>query len=90
MKKIIVSYYDVFIGLGCMEGILYLEVDKSVLFLIMFFRRVFFILKERLKEELICLERVNVIKREEELIDWVFSFVVIEKLNGKLRVCIDS
>jgi len=29
MKKITASYHDVFTGLGCMEGTLHLEVDKS-------------------------------------------------------------
>ena len=35
------------------------------------------------------LENANVIKRVEEPTDWVSSLVVMEKSNGKLRVCID-
>ena len=89
MKKITTSYHDVFTGLGCMEGTLHLEVDKSVLPSIMPPRRVPLTLKDRLKEELTRLERVNVIKREEEPTDWMSSLVVTEKPNGKLRVCID-
>ena len=89
MKKITASYHDVFTGLGCMEGTLHLEVDKSVQPSIMPPRRVPLTLKERLKEELTHLERLNVIKREEEPTDWVSSLVVTEKPNGKLRVCID-
>ena len=72
-----------------MEGTLHLEVDKSVPPSIMPPRRVPLTLKERLKQELTRLERVNVIKREEEPTDWVSSLVVTEKPNGKLRVCID-
>lgn len=30
------------------------------------------------------------IRKVEEFINWVLSFVVVEKFNGKLRVCIDS
>ena len=89
MEKITASYHDVFQGLGCMEGPLHLEVDKSVPPSIMPPPRVPLTLKERLKEELTRLERVNVIEREEEPTDWVSSLVVTEKRNGKLRVCID-
>ena len=90
MEKITTTYQDVFQGLGCMEGTLRLEVDKSVAPSIMPPRRVPLSLKERLKQELTRLERANVIKREEEPTDWVSSLVVTEKPNGKLRVCIDS
>ena len=86
LKKITSSYHDVFTGLGCMEGTLHLEVDKSVPPSTMAPHRVHLILRERLKEELTHLERVNVIKREEESTDWVSSLVVTEKPNGKFRV----
>ena len=89
MEKIAATYQDIFQGLGCMEGTLRLEVDKSVAPSIMPPRRVPLSLKERLKQELTCLERANVIKREEDPTDWVSSLVVTEEPNGKLRVCID-
>ena len=89
MEKIAATYQDIFQGLGCMEGTLCLEVDKSFAPSIMPPRRVPLSQKERLKQELTRLERANVIKREEEPTDWVSSLVVTEKPNGKLRVCID-
>ena len=89
MERITATYPDVFQGLGCMDGALHLEVDESASLSIMPPRRVPLALKERLKEELACLEKANVIKREEEPTDWVSSLVVTEKPNGKLRVCID-
>ena len=46
-------------------------------------------LKDRLKDELTCLEKAGVIIKEEELTHWVSSLVVSEKPNRKLRVCID-
>ena len=72
-----------------MEGALHLEVNESASPSIMPPRRVPLTLNKRLKEELARLETANVIKREEEPTDWVFSFVVTEKTNGKLRVCTD-
>ena len=53
MERIAETYPDVFQGLGCMEGALYLEVDESALPSIMPPRRVPLALKKkRLKEEL--------------------------------------
>ena len=72
-----------------MEGVLRLEVDESASPSIMPPRRVPLTLRKQLKEELACLERANVITREEEPTDWVSSLVVTKKTNGKLRVCID-
>ena len=89
MERIAATYPDVFQGLGCMEGALHLEVDESALPSIMPPRCVPLALKKRLKEELACLEKASVIKKEEEPTDWVSSLVVTEKPNGKLRVCID-
>lgn len=88
-ERIVATYPDVFQGLGCMEGVLHLEVDESASPSIMPPRRVPVTLRKRLKEELARLERANAITREEEPTDWVSSLVVTEKPNGKLRVCID-
>ena len=70
MERVTATYPDVFQGLGCMEGALYLEVDESASPSIMPPRRVLHALKERLKEELARLEKTNVIKKEEPT-DWV-------------------
>ena len=88
-ERIVATYPDVFQGLGCMEGVLRLEVDESASPPIMPSRRVPLTLRKLLKEELAHLERANVITREEEPTDWVSCLVVTEKPNGKLRVCID-
>ena len=89
MDEISATYSDILKGLGCMEGALHLEVDKSVAPAIMPPRRVPLTLKDRLKEELTRLEKESVIVRKEEPTDWVASLVVTEKLNGKFRACID-
>ena len=63
------AYSYIFKGLGCMEGALHLEVDKSVAPAIMPPRRVPLTLKDRLKEELTRLEKESVIVRQEEPTD---------------------
>ena len=89
MEEVTASYSDVFKGLGSKEGALHLDVDTTVATAIMRPSRVPLTLKDRLKGELTHLEKASVIIKEEEPTDWVSSLVVTEKLNGKLRVCID-
>ena len=69
MDEISATYSDIFKGLGCMEGALHLEVDKSVAPAIMPPRRVPLTLKDRLKEEVTRLEKESVIVRQEEPTD---------------------
>lgn len=90
LKEINATYNNVFKGLGCMEGNLHLEVDKSVTPESMPPRRVPLSIKDRLKQELTRLEKEHVIIKEEEPTDWVSNLVVTEKPNGKLYVYIDS
>ena len=71
MEEISTTYGNVFKGLGCMEGALHLEVDKTVARAIMPPSHVLLTLKDRLKEELTRLEKESVIVREEEPTEWV-------------------
>ena len=52
-------------------------------------RRVPLALRDRLKKELERMEEQDVIEKVTEPTDWVNSLVVVEKPNGKLRVCLD-
>lgn len=83
------KFGDVFKGQGCMEGRLHLEIDKTVTPVINPPRRVPFALKEKLKSELDRLWELVRIRKVKEPTNWVSSLVVIEKPNGKLRICID-
>ena len=83
------EFGDVLKGQGFMEGKLHLEIDKTVTPGINPPRRVPFALKEKLKSELDRLEGLEIIRKVKEPTDWVSSCVVVEKPNGKLRICID-
>ena len=83
------EFGDVFKGQGCMEGKLHLEIDKTVTPVINPPRRVPFALKEKLESELDRLEKLEMIRKVKEPTDWVSSLVVVEKPNGKLRICND-
>ncbi len=52
-------------------------------------RKVPFALREKLKEELALMEKLDVIKRIDEPRDWVSSLVIVLKKNGSLRICLD-
>ena len=62
MEEVTASYSDVFKGLGCMEGALHLEVDMTVAPAIMPPCRMPLTLKNRLKDELIRLEKASVVR----------------------------
>lgn len=46
-------------------------------------------LQDKLKNELEKMESLNIIQKFTEPTQWVSSLVVVEKPNGKLRVCLD-
>ena len=66
-----------------------LKIDGTVTPVINPPRRVPFALKDKLKSQLDRLEGLQMIQKVKELTEWVSSLVVVEKPNGKLRICID-
>lgn len=52
-------------------------------------RKVPFTLHEKLKQELQSMENMDVITKVTEPSAWASSLFVVEKKNGKLRVCLD-
>lgn len=51
--------------------------------------RVPFALKDKLKSELDRLDGRQMIRKVKEPTEWLSGLVVVEKPNGKLRICID-
>nr|XP_054767488.1 uncharacterized protein K02A2.6-like [Lytechinus pictus] len=86
---ILTSYKDVFTGLGKMPGTVHLQTDSSVEPVIMPPRRVPIVVKDKLKQELERLEKLNVVAKVTEPTEWVSGLVVVQKPSGKIRVCID-
>ncbi len=46
-------------------------------------------MQTRLKDKLERLERLQIIQREDEPTDWQSGLTLVQKPNGKMRVCID-
>ena len=52
-------------------------------------RKVPYLLKDKLKKELDCMEKNDIIDQVDEPSDWVNSMVIVKKRDGKLRICLD-
>ena len=46
-------------------------------------------MEDKLKKELDCMEKNDIIDQVDEPSGWVNSMVIVEKHDGKLRVCLD-
>ena len=88
-KKIVDKSPDVFSGLGCMKGEYHIEVDVSVQPIIHPPRRTPYSLLEKLKAKLQELEEKDVDQKVARPTRWVNSFVIAEKRDGSLRLCLD-
>lgn len=83
------EFKDVFEGLVCLPGEHKRHIDKTVTPVVHACRKVPFALRERLKDELARMEKLNVIKKIDEPTDWVSSLVIVQKKNGAPRICLD-
>ena len=76
-------------GLGKFQGIQQLQVKENTIPVITAPRNVPIAVRSKLKEELERLEKMEVITKVEEPTDWVNQIVIVNKNNGKIRLCID-
>ena len=78
-----------FDGIGCLEGTYRIKIEPTVSPVVHPPGKIPFTQRERLKEELDLMEKLGVIRKAEEPTEWVSSLVVVEKPNGKVRLCLD-
>ena len=84
------QYTDCFGEIGCLKEKHHIVVDRELPPVINPPRRIPASLKMRLNEELDRMVKMEIITPIEEPTDWVSSLVIAEKLNGQLRICLDS
>lgn len=89
MDQIKAEYADVFSGDGCLEGQYSLEMDSSVKPVQLPRRRVPVAMMKPLKAELLDLQKRGIIAPVERNTEWINGMVVVQKQNGRLRICID-
>ena len=87
--SVVKEFSDVFHGEGNLEGALHLEIDPSVPPVQLPTRKVPLAVKEKFREELRRLEKLNIIAAVNVPTKWISATVVTLKKNGKVRLCID-
>lgn len=88
-SQVMVEFSEVFEGIGLFQGECSIHTDPAVHPTVHPPRRVPLALQDKLKNELERMESLNIIQKVTEPTQWVSSLVVVEKPNGKLRVCLD-
>jgi len=88
-EGVLAEYSDVFVGLGCFPGEHHIVTDKNVQPVIHAPRRVPLSLQPKLKQSLEAMVKSGTIVKRDEPTDWVSSLLLVEKPNGKLRLCLD-
>ena len=83
------EYQQLFKGMGDIGGEARIQLRPDAVPVIDAPRRVPIALRDRLRQELDRMCEQNIIEKVTEPTDWVNSLVVVEKPNGKLRVCLD-
>lgn len=89
VNNIVNKYSSTFVGLGCLPTQAHIDVDSNVTPKVCPVRKIPFALHDRLKEELSNMEKLGVIEKVIKPTKWVNSIVLVEKPNGKLRLCLD-
>jgi len=88
-SSILDSYPDVFDGIGKLDGIHDISIDKSVKPVVHAPRRVPLSMMDRVKDELVSMETAGIIAKVDQPTDWVSSMVCVEKKDGSVRICLD-
>ena len=83
------EFKDCFGEIGCSRNEHHIVINNSVSPTVNPRRRIYIALKEKVNNELQRTLKMNIVAPIEEPTDWVDSMVVVEKPNGKLRICID-
>ena len=90
MQKIHTRFGNVFNGIGCFEGTFSLQLKPYSKPYQAPPRHVAYALQEPFKEELRCLQEMDIITPLDidETMEWCNSFVLVPKANGKERLCL--
>ena len=83
------QFQDCFGAIGKLPGVHHITIDPTVPPVVDPPRKLSIALREKLREELRRMVKMGIIKSVHEPTDWVNSLVVVEKPNGKLRICLD-
>ena len=78
----VLTKYDVFTGLGCLEGKQHIHLKEHAKPVVHAPRRVPVALRRKVKTELHRMEKLGVIVKQNQPTEWVNSMVVVAKKNS--------
>lgn len=87
-NDILKNYDELFNGLGCLPGQHHIQIDHTITPVVHAPRRIPVALRDRVVEELQCMEKLGVIVRQTEPTEWVNSMVTVVT-SKKIRICMD-
>ena len=88
-SNLVNEFSDCFGKIGNLSKLHHLTIDPNCQPVIQAPRKIPFALCDRLKLELDRMVRLGIIDKVYGPTDWVSNLVIVEKDNGKLRVCLD-
>ena len=83
------AYEDVFGEIGCLQGEHHISINSDVKPVIHPPRKIPISMLDKPKAELERMKQLDVIEKIDEPTDWVSSLVILERLNGHIRLCLD-
>lgn len=87
--ELISKFKAAFDGLGEFPGLHKIQLKSDSVPVVQYNKRVPFGLQNKLKETLETLESKNIISKVDYPTEWVNNIMLVEKPNGKLRICLD-
>ena len=91
MQKIYTRFGNVFNGIWCFKGTFSLQLKPDSKPYQALSRHVAYVLQEPFKEELRCLQEMDIITLLgiDKTMEWCNSFVLVPKANGRVRLCLN-
>lgn len=83
------DYAQVFDGIGLLPGECNIHVDRNATPVVHPPRRIPVALQDKVKQQLLRMEKLGVIAKVETPTEWCNNLVVTEKSNGDIRLCLD-
>ena len=87
--EIVEEFSDVFEGQGCLSREYNIQLHPEVKPVVHAARKVPVSLRDKVKNELDRMEKLNIIRKVDKPTKWVNSMVVVPKANREVRICFD-
>ena len=88
-EELLKEYKHLFDGIGTLPGEYKIEIEDHASPTVHPPRRIPHMLKDKVKDELKRMEKMDVITKVEQPTKWVNPMVVVKKPNGDVRICLD-